>query len=114
MDMNDELIELFLRNGYIEIVGKNEVGDDLYRFTELFYKEQAELVEFMKIQDSDVMSSLWFKGYIDLMMGDDGQAYIYLNGKSESWIQGEDLTEEEKSMMYLIYSTGYYIKDDNE
>ena len=41
-------------------------------------------------------------------MSDDGDAYIYLNDKSESWVKAEDLTEDEKSMMYLIYSTGAY------
>jgi hypothetical protein len=113
MDMSDDIIEIFLKNGYIEIVGQNSVGDNLYRFTELFYQEQSELVEQMRIQDSDLMNSLWFKGYIDLMMDDVGNAYVYLNNKSDTWVNSEDLTEEEKSMMYLIYSTEKYMRYDD-
>jgi hypothetical protein len=111
MDLNDEIIDLFIRKGYVEIVGQNAAGDDVYRFTELFYQEQAELVEYMKLQDSDMLTSLWFKGYIDLMMDDEGRAHIYLNDKSDDWLDSKDLNEEEKSMMYLIYGTGAYVQE---
>jgi hypothetical protein len=112
MDLNDEILEIFLKKGYIEPAGKNIAGDEVYRFTDLFYEEQAELVEFMRIQDSDILGSLWFKGYIDLMMDNDGLAHIYLNDKSDNWLDAKDLSEEEKSMMYLIYGTGSYIQGD--
>lgn len=108
MDMNDELIEEMLARGYIEVVGYNPVGDPLYKITPRFYEEQADLVEWMKKMDSDIMSSLWFKGFLDLKMDEDGNAYIYLTDKSDFWVDSEELTEDEKSMMYLIYSTGAY------
>lgn len=106
--MNDELIEEMLARGYIEVVGYNPVGDPLYKITPRFYEEQADLVEWMKKMDSDIMSSLWFKGFLDLKMDEDGNAYIYLTDKSDFWVDSEELTEDEKSMMYLIYSTGAY------
>ena len=108
MDMNEDLIRMMLEKGYIEEVGVNPVGDPLYKVTELFYKEHADVVEWMRQQDSDILSSLWFKGYIDLKMSEDGLGFIYLTDKSDLWVESEDLTEDEKSMMYLIYSTGAY------
>ena len=108
MDMNDELIEEMLARGYIEVVGYNPVGDPLYKITPRFYEEQSDLVEWMKKMDSDIMNSLWFKGFLDLKMDEDGNAYIYLTDKSDFWVDSEELTEDEKSMMYLIYSTGAY------
>lgn len=106
--MNEDLIRMMLEKGYIEEVGVNPVGDPLYKVTELFYREHADVVEWMRQQDSDILSSLWFKGYIDLKMSEDGLGFIYLTKKSDTWIDSEDLTEDEKSMMYLIYSTGAY------
>ena len=110
--MNEDLIRMMLEKGYIEEVGVNPVGDPLYKVTELFYKEHADVVEWMRQQDSDILSSLWFKGYIDLKMSEDGLGFIYLTNKSDTWIDSEDLTEDEKSMMYLIYSTGAYYGGD--
>lgn len=114
MDMNDELIQAFIDRGYIEVVGTNQVGDPLYKFTELFYQEQYELVEYMRLQDSDILFSLWAKGYIDTMLDDKGMAHLYLTDKSDLWIESEDLTDDEKSMMYLIYSTESYVKEEYE
>ena len=110
--MNEELIRMMLDKGYIEEVGLNPVGDPLYKVTELFYKEHADVVEWMRQQDSDILSSLWFKGYVDLKMSEDGLGFIYLTNKSDEWVDAEDLTEDEKSMMYLIYSTGAYYGGD--
>ena len=114
MDMNDELIEEMLARGYIEVVGYNPVGDPLYKITKLFYEEQADVVNWMKKMDSDIMSSLWFKGFLDLKMDEDGNAYIYLTTKSDSWVQSTELTDDEKSMMYLIYSAGAFNDGDSE
>lgn len=110
--MNDELIEEMLARGYIEIVGYNPVGDPLYKITPRFYEEQSDLVEWMKKMDSDIMSSLWFKGFLDLKMDEDGNAYVYLTDKSDFWVDSEELNDDEKSMMYLIYSTGAYHDGD--
>lgn len=112
MEMNEDLIEMMLEKGYIEIVGHNAVGDPLYRITELFYKEQADLVEWMRKADSDILNELWFKNFIDLKMDEKGNAYVYLTNKSETWTEAEELSEEEKAMMYLIYSTGAYFGAD--
>ena len=68
MDMNEEILKMFVEYGYVEVVSYNVAGDPIYELTELFYKEQKELAQWMKEQDSDIMSSLWFKGFIDLMM----------------------------------------------
>ena len=45
-------------------------------------------------------------------MDEEGNAFLYLTDKSEVWVDSEDLTEDEKSMMYLIYSTGAYYGGD--
>ena len=108
------VIKLFLEKGYIEVVGENAIGDPLYKITPLFYAEQEELVQWMKEQDSDILNSLWFKGYLDLMMDKDGLAYVYLTDKSDLWVEAEDLNNDEKSMMYLIYSTGAFMERENE
>jgi len=113
MDFSDEIIDAMMKKGYLEEAGFNSAGDPLYRITPLFYEEQAELVEEMKKIDSDLLNSLWFKGYIDLMMDENGLGFIYLNDKSDSWINSDDLVEEEKAMMYLIYSTGAYYGANN-
>lgn len=113
MDFSDEIIERMMERGYLEEAGFNAAGDPLYRITPLFYEEQYELVEQMKKIDSDLLNSLWFKGYIDLMMDEDGLGYIYLNNKSDKWINADDLDEDERAMMYLIYSTGAYYGANN-
>ena len=48
MDFSDEIIEAMMKKGYLEEAGFNAAGDPLYRITELFYEEQAELVEEIK------------------------------------------------------------------
>lgn len=111
MDFNDELIELFLEKGYIVKAGNTPAGDPLYKLTEKFYNEQEELVEWLKQQDSDLLSNLWFKGYIDLRLDTDGSGYLYLTDRSADWLTAEDLDDHEKSMMYLIYSTGNYMEN---
>lgn len=113
MDMNEEILKMFVEYGYVEIVSYNIAGDPIYKLTELFYKEQKELARWMKEQDSDIMSSLWFKGFIDLMMDNDGKSYIYLTDRSDTWPESDDLTDDEKSMMYLIYSTGAYSNEES-
>ena len=114
MDMNDDIIETMLERGYIEVVGYNSVGDPVYKVTTLFYEEQSELVEWMKKKDSDIMSSLWFKGFLDIKMDEDGSAYVYLTDKSDVWVGSKELTDDEKAMMYLIYSKGAYNGGDWE
>ena len=69
--MNEELIEIFLEKGYIEVVGYNPVGDPVYKITKKFYEEQKELLADMKKMDSDILNSIWFKGYIDLKMDEE-------------------------------------------
>lgn len=113
MDMDENLIKALLEKGYIEEVGTNPVGDPLYRITELFYEEQAELVEQIRQADSDIMGSLWFKGFLDMKMDEEGSAFVYLTDKSDTWVDSEELTVDEKSMMYLIYSTGFYYGGPN-
>ena len=113
MDMNEDILKMFIEYGYVEVSGHNAAGDPIYKLTELFYEEQKEVAQWMKEQDSDIMNSLWFKGFIDLMMDGDGKSYIYLTDKSDSWVEAEELTDDERSMMYLIYSTGAYINDDS-
>jgi hypothetical protein len=113
MDMNEDLIKLFLEKGYIEVAGYNPVGDPVYKITELFYKEQEELVEWMRKADSDTLNSLWFKGFVELRMDHDGMGYIYLTNKSDDWTDSDELTDDERSMMYLIYSTGAYYGGNN-
>jgi chromosome segregation and condensation protein ScpB len=111
--MDDEMISVMIEKGYLEEAGINEAGDPLYKITKKFYDEQADLVEWMKQKDSDVLSSLWFKGFIDLKMSEEGMGYIYTTGISNTWLDSEELTEDEKSMMYLIYSTGAYHKGEH-
>jgi hypothetical protein len=113
MDMNEDILKLFVEAGYVEVAGYNAAGDPIYKLTKLFYDEQKELAQWMKEQDSDIMNSLWFKGFIDLMMDSEGKYHIYLNERSDTWVRSDDLTEDEKSMMYLIYSTGAYSNEES-
>jgi helix-turn-helix protein len=108
MEMNDKVIRRMISQGYIEIAGVNAVGDEIYKFTQKFYDEKPEIIEYIRTTESDTMSSLWFKGFIDLKMDDESSMYIYLTEKSETWYDTEELTEDEKAMMYIIYSTGNF------
>jgi hypothetical protein len=47
------------------------------------------------------------------MMDNDGKSYIYLTDRSDTWPESDDLTDDEKSMMYLIYSTGAYSNEES-
>jgi hypothetical protein len=108
MDFADEMIEAMLERGYLIQVGENSMGEPLYRLTEKFHTEHADLVEEIKLNESDLISSLWFKNFIDIRMNVDGASYIYLTNKSDDWYTSDELTEEEKSMMYILYTTGYF------
>jgi len=108
MELHEEMIKKFISLGYLTVVGYNSVGDEVYQFTEKFYEEHPDIVEYIKTKESDVISSLWFKEFIDIRMGDDGTSYIYLTDKSIEWYDTKELDNEEKSMMYLIYSTVPY------
>ena len=105
MELHEEMIKKFISLGYLTVVGYNSVGDEIYKFTDKFYEEHPDIVEYIKTKESDVISSLWFKGFVDLRMGEDGTSYIYLTDKSMEWYDTRELDSEEKSMMYLIYST---------
>jgi hypothetical protein len=113
MELHDKMIRKMLKDGYIEIAGVNMVGDEIYRFTPKFYDEQPDVVKFLKETESDTVSSLWFKGFIDIKMDEDSNPYLYLTPKSNDWYTSDELTKDEKSMMYVIYSTGNYY-DRNE
>ena len=105
MELHEEMIKKFISLGYLTVVGYNSVGDEIYQFTDKFYEEHPDVVEYIKTKESDVISSLWFKGFVDIRMGEDGTSYIYLTDKSIEWYDTRELDSEEKSMMYLIYST---------
>ena len=108
MNFDDDIVEQMLDRGYIEEAGFNNLGEPLYRLTEKFYEENEELMEQIKLAESDILSSLWFKNFIDIKMNEKGQSYIYLTDKSDEWYSSDELTRDEKSMMYLLYTTGYY------
>lgn len=112
MEFDDEIIDEMLKNEYIEPAGYNKVGEPLYRLTQKFYNENREMIDRLKVIESDLLSSLWFKNFIEIMMNEDGESYIYLTEKSQGWYSSDELTSEEKSMMYLLYTTGYYEDDD--
>jgi|688.fasta_scaffold397356_1 hypothetical protein len=106
MDFPDHIIDWMIEKNYIAYMGENALGEPVYKFTQKFYEEQQELIKNIKIIESDLMSSLWFKNFIDLKMNKEGEAVYYLTDKSSEWYSSEELTEDEKSMMYLLYTTG--------
>ena len=108
MELHEEMIKKFISLGYIAVIGYNSVGDEIYQFTEKFYEEHPDIVDYIKTKESDVISSLWFKNFIEIKMDDEGNSYIYLTDKSIEWYDTTELNHEEKSMMYLIYSTVSY------
>ena len=108
MELHEEMIKKFISLGYIKVVGYNSVGDEIYQFTDKFYDEHPDVIEYIKTKESDVISSLWFKNFIEIKMDDEGNSYIYLTDKSIEWYDTTELNHEEKSMMYLIYSTVSY------
>ena len=107
MEMHEKVIKKMLKLGYLKIVGINPVGDEIYQFTEKFYEEQPEVIRNMKMNESDIISSLWFKGFIDIKMDEDSESFIYLTEKSDTWYDTEELTQDEKTMMYILYSTSF-------
>lgn len=106
MEFEDDVVDWLLKEAYIIESGINILGEPVYRFTEKFYKEQKALIEEIKKTESDLINSLWFKNFLEIRMNESGQPYVYLTEKSNSWYSSDELTDEEKSMMYLIYSTG--------
>jgi len=112
MELSEKVIKKMIKAGYIEIAGVNAVGDEIYRFTEKFHKEQPEFIKTLKEAESDVISSIWFKGFIDIKMDEKSNSYVYLTEKSPEWYDSDELTEDEKSMMYIIYSTSQYYEKE--
>ena len=106
MDFPDQIVDWLLKNEYVEEIGANILGEPVYKFTKKFHSEQAELIKQIRLTESDLISSLWFKNFIDVRITDEGQTLIYLTDKSDLWYSSDELSEEEKSMMYFIYTTG--------
>ena len=108
MEFDDDMIDEMLENGYIEEVSRTKSGEPLYKLTKKFYDKYQDFVKDIRLRESDAFNSLWFKDYIDVRMDEDGTAMIYLTKKSDSWYTTDELTSDEKSMMYIIYSTGSF------
>jgi hypothetical protein len=109
--MDDKLVEKMLNAGYLKIVGFNKYKEPLYEFTSKFFEEQGELFQYIKTAESDALASLWFKEYIDIKMDEKGAAFIYLTSKSYGWFTDEDLTDDERAVMYMVLSTGNYYEE---
>ena len=112
MEMPDKIIKRMIKEGYVGVVGINQVGDEIYKFTQKFYDEKPEVVDYIRTTESDTLASIWFKGFIEMKLDEDNSMYIYLTEKSETWYDSDELTEDEKAMMYIIYSTGNYFNAD--
>lgn len=108
MEIDDERIKKMIEQGYMRVAGKNSVGDEYYQFTEKFYREQPNLVSMIKKAESDVMFSLWLKGFLEIKMDSKGYTFVYLTDKSSTWADSEELSHTEKVLMYTIYSTEGY------
>lgn len=106
MDFEDDVVDWLIKEEYIIESGINILGEPVYRFTEKFYSEQKELIKEIKKTESDLINSLWFKNFVDIQMNEKGEPFLYLTEKSDDWYSSDELTEEEKSMMYIIYATG--------
>ena len=108
MQMDDEIVDYMIKNGYLEHVGDNKYGEPLYKFSKKFYEEQKELVDLINIKRSDILMSLWFKGFIEFKIDENSSGSLFLTGKSDTWYSSDELDAEERSMMYIIYSAGLY------
>ena len=106
MEFEDKMVDWLIKEEYIVETGTNILGEPVYRFTKKFYDEQKELIKDIKKTESDLINSLWFKNFVEIRMNDNGQPFLYLTEKSDQWYSSDELTDEEKSMMYLIYTTG--------
>lgn len=106
MEFEDNIVDWLMKEGYLTEVGTNILGEPVYKFSDKFYAEQKELLKEIKKTESDLINSLWFKNFLEIRMNEAGEPYIYLTEKSDGWYSSDELTDEEKSMMYLIYSRG--------
>lgn len=98
-DFSKMSIEELIKNNYLEIIGKNPEGEDVFRFTDKFLDENPEMIESYQSLDSDLLLSIWFKGFIDISMDEDSDAYISLTPKATNWMKSKELNDKEKIMM---------------
>lgn len=106
MEFEDDMVDWLIQEEYIAQTGVNILGEPVYKFTDKFYTEQKELIKEIKKTESDLINSLWFKNFVEIQMNENGEPFLYLTEKSNAWYSSDELTDEEKSMMYLIYTTG--------
>jgi hypothetical protein len=106
-----KIIEEMIINGYVEIIYQNSRGDDMFRFTDKFFDDHPEILEQMQMYDSDILSSLWFKDFIEIKMSEDNEMYISCTDKSHTWSESDELNDSEKAMMYDIIM---YLMINNE
>lgn len=100
----EKMLSYLIEIGDIEIAGVNEDGNKILKFTDKFIKENPEIVEKMQKTDSDIMNSLWFKGFIDVSLSENGDPFISLTDKSMGFMFSNNLNIDEKKMMYDIMS----------
>lgn len=104
-------INKYIENGYIEVCGKDYSGKYLYRMTDKFFNDFPNLEKTLQIYDSDLINSLWFKGFIDVALDINGEPYFSLTEKSIFWEHSEELNDDEKAMMYDIICYSNYLEE---
>lgn len=95
-----------IQKGYVEIFGVFPDGREMRRLTEKFAEDFPDKFRFIDINDGDILSSLWFKGYIDIALDEDSEIYIGFTDKSNDWKETQELDKHEKDMMrdIILYS----------
>lgn len=91
-----------IKEGLIEVVSVLPDGKEVFRFTDKFLDQNPELIESMQTNDSDIIFSLWIKGFLNVSMDTEGEACISLNEKSITWVDSPDINKKERAMMYDI------------
>lgn len=105
-------IKQYIESGYVEVCGYDIEGFPLYRLTDKFFELHPEIQRSLHVYDSDLINSLWFKGFIDVSLDELGEPYFSLTEKSLFWEISMELDDDEKAMMYDIICYSNYIQEN--
>jgi len=96
-----QLIDRFVSEGVMEMIGIDEQGEFIYKMTPLMMELYPEVYDEYMSTTNSIVQELWEKELIDVVIKDDGEFGIFLNENTMNYKE-YDLDEDQLLMIEEI------------
>jgi hypothetical protein len=105
MNHEDELFELLLESGAIQIFSINEeTGEAVYRVTDIYKDMFPELYKLHMAELSDVVNGLWQKGLLEIDFTDTDEKVSFHPHNFLKYVELKDtLNQEELDIIHVFF-----------